>query len=417
MTNTLVVTKRFYPPWSDGTVSYARGFVESILEASQSRRDLDTAVLSLTDEIWFPKLHRDELRDYLMAKPIDFKWFYSSKKSSEIDVLRLVKKLSRNKDYQLIHIVYTDLDPVVMRLITALPKKHSIIKHIFIYPFHKTFTAQKFVYAYLEKINFLKSINVMFSVSSEVLRKLYGFADAIIIPPAIDMKLYEPMNTKCLNSNTMVEILAKAKIKTRAHNLQKVLSRDIVVLYMGPLTPERFHHKNVLRSISKLKKEFSIDIGLIAVGRGFEESGYLREIERFVKKYDLENRVFFCLKDLSDWEKVYLLNKASIFLYLFQPKLAQMSVVFPPIALLEGMSVGKPVVTGGLPHLDTLIRNLENGILIKDVEDEKAIANGMWNAIVNMERLSSNARTTITREYSIEKVSEAYLTLLDTYGV
>ena len=415
MTNTLIVTKRFYPPWSDGTVSYARGFVESILEASQSRGDLDTAVLSLTDEIWFPKLHHNELRDYLMAKPIDFEWFYSSKKSSEIDVLRLVKKLSRNKDYQLIHIVYTNLDPVLMRLTTALPKKHSIIKHIFIYPFHKTFTAQKFIYGYLEKINFLKSINVKFSVSSKVLQKLYGFMNAIIIPPAIDTKLYKPINTKCLNSNTIVEILSKAKIKTG--NLQKVLSRDTVVLYMGPLTLERFQCESVLKSVSKLKKKFSIDIGLIAVGRGFEESDYLREIERFVKKYDLESRVFFCLKDLSDWEKVYLLNKASIFLYLFQPKLTQMSVVFPPIALLESMSVGKAVVAGGLPHLGTLIENNENGILIKDVIDEKAIANGMWNAIVNMERLSSNARTTITREYSIKKVSEAYLTLLDTYGV
>ena len=415
MTNILIVTKRFYPPWSDGTVSYARGFVDSILKASQSRGALDTAVLSLTDGIWFPKLHRDELRDYLMAKPIDFKWFYSSKKSSEIDVLRLVKKLSRNKDYQIIHIVYSGIDPILMRLTTALPKKHSIIKHTFIYPFHKMFTAQKFIYGYLEKINFLKSINVKFSVSSEVLQKLYGFTDAIIIPPAIDMKLYKPINTKCLNSNTMVEILAKAKIK--AGNLQSVLSRDTVVLYMGPLTPERFQCEIVLKSISKLKKEFSIDIGLIAVGRGFEESDHLREIKRFVKKYDLESRVFFCLKDLSDWEKVYLLNKASIFLYFFQPKLTQMSVVFPPIALLESMSVGKPVVTGGLPYLDALIENNRNGILIKDIVDEKAIANGMWNAIVNTERLSSNARTTITREYSIEKVSEAYLTLLDTYGV
>jgi len=414
MTNILVVTKRFYPPWSDGTVSYARGFVESVLEACQSREDLEVTVLSLTDQ-WFQKLHRDELKDYLKEKPINFKLFYSGKKSSKIDVLRLLKKLSTDSSYQLLHIIYNDLDPISIKLGTTLAKKGSIIKHIFILPIHKMFTAQKFTYNFLEKSSFLKMINVKFSVSSEVLRKLYGLMDGIVIPPAINTEFYKSINPKCLNSDTTVDVLSKAKI--RFGDLKSVLSRDIIVLYMGPLIPERFRSKNILKSISKLKKEFSIDIGLIAVGRGFGEFDHIRELRHFVKKYCLDDRVFFCLKDLAEKEKVHLLNEASIFIDLFQPKLPTYAgVVFPPIVLLESMSVSKAVVAGGLPYLDALIRNNENGVLIKNM-DEKVIADGIWNAIVNMEKLSANARTTIVSKYSIKEVSKIYLKLLSTYEV
>ena len=65
MTNVLVVTQRFYPPWSDGTVSYAKGLVDSIVEVSKLRRDLEVTVLSLTEKTWFPKLHFKEMREYL----------------------------------------------------------------------------------------------------------------------------------------------------------------------------------------------------------------------------------------------------------------------------------------------------------------------------------------------------------------
>ena len=414
MTNILVVTKRFYPPWSDGTVSYAKGFVESVLEAGQSREDLKVTVLSLTDK-WFYKLHRDELKEYLKEKPIDFKCFYSGKRSSKIDVLRLLKKLSRDSSYQLLHIIYDALDPISIRLRTHLTKESSVIKHVLIYPVHTMFNAQKAILRFLEKSNLLNMINVKFSVSSDILRKLYGLREAIVIPPAIDTELYKPINTKCLNSDTTVKILSKAKI--RFGDLKSVLSRDILVLYMGPLVPERFNSKNILKSISNLKKEFSIDIGLMAVGRGFEETDHMRELRHFAKKYNLDGRVFFCLRNLTEKEKMHLLNEASIFIDLFQPKLTHASVVFPPLVLLESMSVSKAVVAGGLPYLDTLIRNYENGILIKNVVDEKAIVNGIWNAIINMEKLSKNARTTITSRYSIKEVSKTYLKFLNTYEV
>ena len=137
-----------------------------------------------------------------------------------------------------------------------------------------------------------------------------------------------------------------------------------------------------------------------------------------MKEFDLDNRVFFCLKDLTEKEKVHLMNKASICIDFFQPKLPTYAgVVFPPIVLLESMSVSKAVVAGGLPYLDTLIRNRENGILVNDVRNENAIADGIWNAIINMEKISANARNTIVSKYSIKEVSKTYLKLLNTYEV
>ena len=414
MTNILIVTKRFYPPWSDGIVSYARGFVDSVLEASKLKEDLDISVLSLTDETWFPKLHSNELRSYLKTKPIDFKWFYSNERGCKVNISRVLKKLCKNTSYQLTHIIYAGLNPLSVRSKIPL-KKGSIIKHIFIYPTHKTFAAEKFTYSFLQKTGFLKSFDINFSVSSEVLGMLYGFKDAIIIPPAIDTELYKSINTEHLNSNTLVKMLTKTK--TKMGDLQRVLSRDVIALYMGPLIPERFPYQSILRAISRLTKEFSTDIGLVAVGRGFEELDYLREIRCFIYRNNLDGKVFFCLKDLSDREKFCLLNRVSIFIYLFQANLTRMSVVFPPIALLESMSAGKSVVAGGLPHLETLIRNYENGILIRNVVDDKEIANGIWNAVSDVKKLSINARATIDREYSIDNVSKAYLKLLKAYEV
>ena len=412
MTNISVVTKRFYPPWSDGIVSYARGFVESVLEAAK-KKDLHLSILSLTDAEWFPSIRRNELSEYLSTRPIDFRWFSSPRTGSIVDVLRALRVFTKDIDCRLTHIVFAGLEPILTRLV-SLEMNHAIIKHLFIYPTQVTLPLQKHGYCIMERSRILDSLNIGFSVSDRNLQSVYGLKRAFVVPPAINTELFRPFNGKHPNSHEAFETLNRAK--ARIGDLRKVLARDVMALYMGPLIPGRFNFRSISDALLALKNDFSIDIGLVAVGRGFEDPRFLSEINHIIEKNRLEDRVFICMKTLTEKEKVCLLNQSSIFLYLFQ-NLASMSVVFPPIALLESMSTGNVVVTGGLPHLNSLIKTFENGILIGNVDDGIAIARGISNALVHMRKIARNAKARIEAEFSTVKVSKVYSELLESYGI
>jgi glycosyltransferase involved in cell wall biosynthesis len=188
---------------------------------------------------------------------------------------------------------------------------------------------------------------------------------------------------------------------------------------MGPLLHERFDFKSVIGCLMKLHKEYNLNVGLVIVGRklGNESTSYLEEIKSYTGKNDLSQCIFACLKNLSETEKVCLFNKVHVFIYPFPRKPRRMSVVVPPIALLESMSAGLCVVAGGLPYLSDLIKNNENGTLINETTNEKVFAEGVWSAIMNKRKISQNARSTIENNFSVQYVSKLYENFLSRVGV
>lgn len=416
MTNILIITKRFYPPWSDGIVSYARGLVDSIELLRDRREDLKLSVVSLTDE-WFPKLYSADLAKYLETKLVDLKWYHSNQNSRclQVDILRLVRKLSREANYHVVHVTYEGLDPLLTRGTIQLEHTGLVLKHVLIYPMQRTFPIQRTSYRFMEMLGSSKLLRVKFSVSSDVLKEIYGFRDPLVLPPAVDAQLYRPAEASIDDAEKHVDALRKAQIKFG--DLESVLSREVLVLGMGPLTPERFPYESILGSMFKLRKERNIDLGLLAIGRGFENPGYIREIMEFARRKNMSRRVFLCLKALSDENKNYFLNRATIFLNLFQKRLIH-SAVFPPIALLECMFAGNAVVlVGGPSCLRVQVQNQKNGIFIENVFDDKEIADGIVNAIQNRKEIASNARLYANNEYSTEKLADRYLTFLDSMGL
>ena len=411
MTNVLLVTQRFYPPWSDGTVSYARGLVDAISETCRLGKDLEVTVLSLTEKTWFPKLHREEMKEYLEKRPINLEWFSTSEKGQQTHLWKLVRRLSRTKDYDLIHIVYLGLNPLFIRMGIDNKHRNLIAKHLFIFPFHSGFTAEKLAYNFFRKSGVFQQLNVDLVFSSKVLQKMYGAGGTTVLPPAIDTNFYSPRSKSNGSCRALMESV------TKFGNASNVLQRDVVALYMGPLSHERFDWKNVIGGFTKLCKEYGVNAGLVIVGRGFESLSFLEEIKDHIYKNNLSDRVFLCLKDLSETEKICLFNDTHVFIYPFSRKLSHMSVVFPPIALLESMSAGLCVVSGGLPYLNSLIKNHENGILLEGDINEKSFAEGIWNAINSKRNLSQNARLTIRRNFSIKRVSELYADFLSKTGI
>jgi glycosyltransferase involved in cell wall biosynthesis len=411
MTNVLLVTQRFYPPWSDGTVSYAHGLADAILETSKLGKKVELTALSLTEKTWFPKLHHHELKTYLEQKKVGLEWFHTPEKRYQLNLWKLVKKLSKSNNYDVVHIICLGLDPVVMHLGINNKQKTFVAKHLFVFPFHSSFPAEKVAYTLFRKSKAFKKMNIDLVFSSTVLRDIYGASEATILPPAVNVNLYSP-NSKV---NDACNFLMAST--TKFGNATDVLQRDSIVLYMGPLSRERFDWRTVIGGFTKLCKVYGVNAGLIVVGRGFEKLSFFEEIKNYIQKKNLEKRVFLCLHDLTEAEKICLFNSSHIFLYPFPGTLHRMSVVFPPIALLESMSAGLCVVTGGLPHLDSLIRNHTNGVLLKDCITAKTIADAMWDAIINKKDISKNARLTIENCFSIQSVSKMYSTFLSKHGM
>ena len=411
MTNVLVVTQRFYPPWSDGTVSYAKGLVDSIVEVSKLRRDLEVTVLSLTEKTWFPKLHFKEMREYLEKRNISLEWFYTYEKGQKANLWKLVRRLFLKKDYELIHMIYLGLNPLLIRMGMGIRRKNNIVKHLFVYPFHRNFLIEKSAYQFFQRSGTLQQLNIHLAFSSDVLRKLYNAEESAVLPPAIDTDLYNP---RCKLNDRCLSLMESA---VRFGNVSDVLQKDVVALYMGPISRERFDPRSVIRGFAKICKEYGVDAGLLIIGRGFESIPFLEEVKNHIYRNNLSDRVFLCLKDLSEAEKICLFNNAGIFIYPFPRRLNYMSVVFPPIALLESMSAGTCVVSGGLPYLSSIIKNEENGVLIEGRIDEKKLAEGIWTGISDGKKISQNARLTIEKHFSIKRVSELYADFLVKVGV
>jgi glycosyltransferase involved in cell wall biosynthesis len=411
MASILVLTQRFYPPWSDGTASYAKGLVDTALETSKSRKDLEITVLSSSKSSYFPELIHQEKQKYLGIRNGNLECFYSSENRYEMNLWRLVGKLSETKGYDVTHILLPGFNPLWVRLATK--KRNVVIKHVFIYPFHPSFKVERFAYSFLQKRSVSKIFNINLAFSTKILEQIYHTDGIAILPPSIDTSFYRPKS----ESGCSYQALMKSTLKIG--NINEVLQKDFVLLYMGPLLHERFNFRSVIGCFTRLRKEYNLNVGLVIVGRelGNTSASYLEEIKNYASKNNLSQCVFACLKNLSEAEKVCLFNKVHVFIYPFPIKPCRMSIVFPPIALLESMSAGLCVVSGGLPYLSDLIKNNENGTLINEIINVKVFAEGVWNALMNKRKISQNARLTVEKDFSIQRVSKLYEDFLSKIGV
>ncbi len=401
MTNVLVVTEKFYPPWFNGIVSYSKGLVDSILETSKSRKNLMVTILSSRKNSQVPKLNP--------AHNLDF--FYSSEEKYQMNLLKIVRTLSEAKNFDVTHLLLPRLNPLLIRI--AENQRNIIFKHLFIYPFHIRFLTEKLVYRFFQNSGIFKVLNINLAFSSKALEQMYSFEEKAIFPPAVDTRLYSPK----LESNSECREVNESTLKIG--NINDVLHKDVVLLYMGPLLQERFHFKSIMDCFARLRQEYNLDAGLVIVGRelGTASDLYLEEVHRFITKYNLSGSVFACLKNLSEAEKIFLFRNTQIFIYPFQERLPEMSVVSPPIALLESMSVGQCVVSGGLAKLSDLIKNNENGVLINKTIDGRVLAESVWEGLVNKRKISINARSTIENNFSIQYVSKLYAHFLSSAGI
>lgn len=404
-----MITERFYPPWSDGIVSYSKGMADVFLEASKSRSDIDITVLSSFHRKNFSALAGSGLSSLKTDKG-NLKCYYSDANHFQSNAWALAKKLSNSKHFDVVHLLVPKLNPLLMRLIG---RNDILLKQIFIYPFHSNFATERFIYQSMQKSQISSLLNIKFGFSTEIFKQLYDLEESQVLPPAINTDFFRPNIAS--GESFRLNIASPLKVGS----MSQVLKKETVLLYMGPLLQERFNFKTIIRCFTRLRKEFQLDVGLMIVGRelGGTSTFYLDEIRNYINRNNMSDCVFACLKSLSETEKIRLFNEVDVLIYPFHRRLSGYSVVFPPIVLLEGMSSGLSVVSGGLPHLDNLIQDNENGIIVNNTIDESLLTDGIMRAIINKKRISSNARITIEENFSIRYVSRLYLDFLTRTGI
>ncbi len=170
--------------------------------------------------------------------------------------------------------------------------------------------------------------------------------------------------------------------------------RGPVIATVGRLA-EAKDHENFLQALSLLKKDHHCPL-LIIVGDG-EMRG---QIEKSVKEKELLNEVVL-VGSRSDVERIL----PGVDAFVISSKREGL-----PMALLEAMSAGLPVVSTSVGGIPEVIQNGMNGLMVPPENPEK-LADALKKILIDREmakKLGNEARNTVVRNYSMKIIAQTY---------
>ena len=233
----------------------------------------------------------------------------------------------------------------------------------------------------------LKLSNNIIAVSEEIRN--------ILIKKGIKRKKIKViLNAVPINSNN--KILAQYRKEKR--KFLNVNEKEFVIGYIGRLSEEK-GIKYLLEAISILNLD--IPVKALIIGEGPQR----KDLEDLVKERGIEEKVIFTgfQKDTENW-----LSVLDVFVL---PSLTEGT----PMALLEAMACGVPVVASAVGGVPKLIESGKDGILIQPARSEE-IKNAIGMLYKNnslRNRLSNEAQRTIKSKYNIKdwirKIEDEYL--------
>ncbi|SHM58478.1 Glycosyltransferase involved in cell wall bisynthesis [Caldanaerovirga acetigignens] len=168
---------------------------------------------------------------------------------------------------------------------------------------------------------------------------------------------------------------------------------------IGRLVPEK-GHEYAIRAMPEVLKKFH-DTRLVLVGDG----PFRPYLEDLCGKVGVKDKVVF-LGFRKDVEEI-----AIDFDVILMPSLSEGL----PLALLESMALGKPVVAseaGGIPEI---IKDGENGVLVPP-KDEGALAEKIIRLLTSnemREKLGENARQTVLSKFTAKIMAENTMRIYD----
>lgn len=214
-----------------------------------------------------------------------------------------------------------------------------------------------------------------------------------------ESKIEVIQNSVQTDSNPAILISKRKQIRQRV-NLSE---SDIVIGYVGRLSEEK-GIKFLIEAVSLLDQT-NLPTKLLLIGDGQQRL----ELERFVEKKNLTKLVIFAgfQKHIEDW-----LPALDIFAL---PSLTEGT----PMALLEAMAQGLPVVASSVGGIPSIIRSGHNGILTQPA-NPREMADAICTLYQNDQlrsSIGSEAKKTIHETFNVtdwvRKIEAVYLKLLD----
>lgn len=180
-----------------------------------------------------------------------------------------------------------------------------------------------------------------------------------------------------------------------------IQDKDLLLGYVGRLSEEK-GIKFLIEAVSSLDQA-KVPIKLLLIGDGPERS----ELERFVQEQKIEDRVFFMgFKDqIEKWLPVL-----DIFVL---PSLSEGT----PMALLEAMAQGLPVIASAVGGIPTIICSGHNGILTEPAKPQQLVE---AISMINQDRqlrasLGTSAKKTVDERFNaavwVKEIESLYLSV------
>jgi len=192
-----------------------------------------------------------------------------------------------------------------------------------------------------------------------------------VIYNGVDTKRFSPVNTKTYGAQARKELAISEKTK--------------VILFVGSGF-ERKGLGTLIRAVSLMKPE---QLKLLVIGRG-----NIKKFKSAAKKYGIGDSILF-LGSRRDVEKLYA--AADLFV---------LPTIYDPFsnATLEAMASGLPVITTKNNGAAELIKDGEEGFILKDLTDYNDLAEKIGITLFSQESMGDKARLT-AEKYPIEKAA------------
>ena len=253
-------------------------------------------------------------------------------------------KKNRDKyDIFIVHGVWTYLSLIARLLIK---NKYFIFTHGQLDPFFsKNFlkvVKKKLYWFFFEKSNLLQSKKVLVTSKKEIefLKNTFVNTDGI--------------KFKKIQYGIVKENFNKKKILSKFYKKFKYLKNKNFYLFLG-----RYHEKKgcdiLIESINNLKNEFN---DVILMCGPLENSNYLKNLYNLIKKYNLEKKVILSDAIYGDLKWGAIVESKAMLLASHGENFG--------VALVESLSLGKPVITTNKVGISDDIIKYKAGIISND---------------------------------------------------
>lgn len=202
--------------------------------------------------------------------------------------------------------------------------------------------------------------------------------------------IYNGINLNKISSFGQTDILKRYKIT----------EDDFIVLYLGRLIPIKCP-QDLVRAFPKVVKKVP-NARLIFTGKGEEEMN----LKKLVSDLNLNDKVIFA--GFVSEDKWDLLKRCDVFVL---PSISEGH----PIAVIEAMACGKPVIATNVGPFPEIIRDGETGLLVPlhspdDLAD--AIIGLAFDEKKRLE-MGTKAKEYVTERFSINKTADDYLEIYE----